>query len=99
MSRYGEPTLIEETVGLVDRSLTGSTQLLILNKFGQRESEGAGFRATIARAIGNGVPVLVGISEAQLPAFLEFAGNDAPVLPARLDDVLGWCRKTGLGSH
>ena len=47
---------LEEAVGLVDRSMNESTQFLILNKFGSRESEGAGFRATIARAIASGTP-------------------------------------------
>ena len=83
---------LEEAVGLVDRSMNESTQFLILNKFGSRESEGAGFRATIARAIASGTPVLVGISAAHRAAFAEFTGHGGHVLPARVDDVLEWCR-------
>jgi len=83
---------LEEAAGLVDRSLEGGADVLIVNKFGKREGEGAGFRQTIARAVALGIPVLVGIAEAELPSFESFVGDGADVLPASLDHILAWYR-------
>ncbi len=82
---------LEDVVSLVESSIDESTQILIINKFGKRESEGAGFRQTIARAISLDIPVLVGIGETELSAFESFVGDGDHVLPARVDDVLMWC--------
>jgi len=84
---------LEEAAGLVDRTLDSTIELLILNKFGKREGEGAGFRQTIAHAVALGIPVLVGLSDAERSAFEEFAGDLVPILPAQVDAVLSWCRK------
>ncbi len=83
---------LEDVVGLVDRAIDSSTDVLIINKFGKREGEGAGFRQTIARAIDMDIPVLVGISDAERRAFESFVGGAGQVLPARVDDVLAWYR-------
>ncbi|MEM7120429.1 MAG: DUF2478 domain-containing protein [Pseudomonadota bacterium] len=81
---------LEDVVGLVDRAIESTTDVLIINKFGKREGEGAGFRQTIARAIDLNIPVLVGINEAERQTFESFVGGAGHVLPARLDDVLLW---------
>lgn len=83
---------LEEAAGLVDRSLDDATDILIVNKFGKREGEGAGFRQAIAHAVALEVPVLVGIGEAERSAFENFVGDAARVLPARVNDILSWYR-------
>lgn len=83
---------LEDVVGLVDGSLDEATDVLIINKFGKREGEGAGFRQTITRAIDLDVPVLVGIGEAEREAFESFVGGAGQVLPPRVDDILVWYR-------
>lgn len=84
---------LEDVVGLVDEALAHAPRLLILNKFGAQECEGAGFRQTIARAVSDGVPVLVGVNEPHREAFESFAGGEVHVLPPRVDAILEWCRE------
>lgn len=83
---------LEEAAGLVERSLDETTDILIVNKFGKREGEGAGFRHTIAHAVALGIPVLVGIAEAERASFESYVGDSADVLPAGLDQILAWYR-------
>lgn len=82
---------LEDAVGLVDRWLGPATELLIVNKFGKREGEGAGFRQTIARALENGIPVLLGAGEGVRPALEAFLGGTFDTLPEDVDAILAWC--------
>ncbi len=82
---------LEQTVFEVDRRLAGA-ELLIVNKFGKRESEGKGLVPVIAAALGEGLPVLVGVNGLNLPTFLAFCDNQATPLPADPDQVVEWCR-------
>ncbi|MBT6206119.1 MAG: DUF2478 domain-containing protein [Rhodospirillaceae bacterium] len=86
---------LEDVVALVDQRLDASTDLLILNKFGKREAEGAGFRQTIGHAIELGVPVIVAVNPAQRGALSDFAGDDLEYLPENLNAILNWCRRKG----
>jgi len=83
----------EEAVGLATCLLrAGGADLLMLNKFGLGEAEGRGFRALIAAALGEGVPVLTGVSETHRAAFETFAGGMATHLAPEQDAILDWCR-------
>jgi len=82
---------LEDAVNRVDRSLDDHTQLLVINKFGKRESEGAGFRQTIARAVELGIPVLLGIGATERAALETYIGEDLIVLPEDADTILAWC--------
>ena len=84
---------LEQTVFEVERRLHGA-DLLIVNKFGKRESEGKGLVPVIAAAVGNGTPVLLGVNGLNLPLFLAFCEGQANALPADLDQVVDWCRKS-----
>ncbi len=86
-----DPDGLETAVGLVESTLTPLPRLLILNKFGNAEIEGRGFRALIGTALGQGVPVLLGVKRANLPGFGDFAGGLATRLPADPGAVLDWC--------
>jgi len=83
---------LEQTVFEVERRLDGA-DLLIINKFGKRESEGKGLIPVIAAAVGHGTPVLVGVNGLNLPLFLAFCDGQAKALPADLDLVVTWCQK------
>lgn len=83
---------LEQAVFHVEAALSGQVDLLIINKFGKRESEGRGFRAVIADALQRGIPVLVGVSEIADGDFRRFAHDLAEDLPDDADVVLDWCR-------
>lgn len=83
----------EGAVGLaMARLQAGDADLVVINKFGLSEAEGRGFRALIAAALGQGVPVLSGVSETHRAAFEAFADGMATCLPPEEDAVLNWCR-------
>jgi len=89
----------EEAAGLLGSRLEASgADLVLLNKFGLSEAEGRGFRGLIAEALGCGVPVLTGVSDAHRAAFELFAGGMATHLPSEEDAVLAWCRAAVAGA-
>lgn len=83
---------MERAVGLATARLEAEgADLFVLNKFGQREAEGGGFRALIAEALGRDIPVLIGVTQAHRAAFEQFSGDMAAVLPADEQALLDWC--------
>jgi nucleoside-triphosphatase THEP1 len=62
---------------LVDSSLQGPVDLLLVNKFGKEEAEGRGLRGTVARAVELGIPVVIGVPRRNLDAFRAFCGDIA----------------------
>ncbi len=88
------PAAIAEAVGTVEASLDGQKpDVFVLNKFGPEEAEGRGFRAAIAAALEQDIPVLVGMSggEANKAAFAEFTAEMADTLPPTVDGIVAWC--------
>lgn len=62
-------------IQLASAALLGTPDLLVLNKFGKTEVEGGGFRALIAEAIQQGVPVLIAVPYRNLDSWRAFAGQ------------------------
>lgn len=86
-----DPNALEEAVGLVDAHMTqGKIDLLVVNKFGKHEAEGRGFRDLIGAALEKGIPVIVGLNEANRSAFLEFADGLAESVLADPDVLTEW---------
>ncbi|MBL8702460.1 MAG: DUF2478 domain-containing protein [Alphaproteobacteria bacterium] len=85
---------LEDAVAAVEASLQGPVDLLILNKFGQREADGHGFRAVIGAALARDIPVLLGLPLAQRAAFDRFAAGLAEALPPDATSILDWCRRS-----
>ncbi|MCE8515231.1 DUF2478 domain-containing protein [Ruegeria pomeroyi] len=84
---------LELAVGLSTARLASEgAELVVLNKFGLSEAEGRGFRALIAEALSQGVPVLIGVSDAHRAAFAEFAQDLSTTLRPDEDTILAWCR-------
>lgn len=81
---------LETVAGLVESSVEQILDVVIINKFGSRESEGGGFRQAILRALDQGVPVLVGLSRPHLEGWLAFAGDCGVTLPQDSEAVAGW---------
>jgi hypothetical protein len=64
-----------QTVSEIELALHDDPSLVVLNKFGKVEAEGMGMRDLIARAIGMGIPVIIGVPARNLCAWREFAGE------------------------
>ncbi|MBK1634823.1 DUF2478 domain-containing protein [Rhodovulum adriaticum] len=88
-----DPEAIEHAVVEVEKRLYGPADIFLLNKFGQHEAEGHGFRDTIARALDRGLPVLMGIGRFNIEAFDAFAGGMAEYLSPKPEAIRAWCRE------
>lgn len=72
----------------VGAKLAGA-ELVILPKFGRQEAAGRGFRAVIAQAVADGLPVLLHVPSEQRDDFARFCGDMAErIAPERLGE---WC--------
>lgn len=81
---------LETAVEHVSRSVGCGADLMIINKFGRHEAEGRGFRAVIAAALEQGLPVLVGLNALNREAFDKFSGGLAIELAPDVGTILNW---------
>lgn len=81
------PAALEAAVADLSSRVEGA-QVLVLNKFGVHEAAGRGFRGVIAEALGQGVPVLIGVASKNRAAFDAFAGDLADAVEE--DGVPDW---------
>ncbi|AHB49122.1 3-dehydroquinate dehydratase [Hyphomicrobium nitrativorans NL23] len=89
---------LEDSVGLATASLDPATRLVIVNRFGKRETDGRGFRSMIESAVAMDVAVLVGVKQVHLDAWKRFVGDEPLMLPHERDRILAWC-KDAVGSE
>lgn len=82
---------LEECVGLSLSALDKETDLVVVNRFGKRETEGHGFRQLIEEAVLLGVPALVGLNRAHLDSWQVFVGEEPVLLPPKPEAVARWC--------
>lgn len=88
---------LEDSVGLAVSSLDPDTKLVVINRFGKRETEGHGFRSMIENAVVLDVPILVGVKRMHLDAWTRFVGEEPLLLPPNQDDILRWCETAASG--
>ena len=94
-----DPSALEAAVGLVETSFAEGADLLIVSKFGKHEAEGRGFRALVAEAVAREIPVLVGLSGLNEPAFKDYAGGLATELAPCLEELLTWLEVKNIGAE
>lgn len=73
--------------GALDKNI----DLLIVNRFGKRESEGRGFCCLIERAIELDIPVLTVVRNASVQAWFDYGGDWVMTLPVSECDIRQWC--------
>lgn len=81
---------LEGAVADTEAALARGADLLLINKFGKHEAEGRGFRAAIATALEQDIPVLVGVNKLNRDAFEDFCGEAAEELPADTAAISAW---------
>lgn len=93
-----DPRGLADISHCITDAIAAKVDLIVINKFGRAESEGAGLLSCIADAISVGVPVLTTVREPYLDAWGLFHGGLARDLPPRLDAILHWhdvvCRRS-----
>lgn len=81
---------LEMVAGLVESSVGQNLDVVIINKFGKRESEGAGLLQVIVQFLEQDIPVLAGLSRPNLHGWLAFTGEYGVTLPQDHEAVAGW---------
>lgn len=84
-----------EAAALLIKALAEKPDLLVLNKFGKMEAEGAGLRDVLARAVEEGVPVVVGVPFRNLDQWRAFAGDLAEECPVETNRIQRWVSSRG----
>jgi nucleoside-triphosphatase THEP1 len=70
---------LETAVGWVEASIVASVDVVLLNKFGKREAEGAGLRPAIAAAVALDIPVIAGLAPENREAWDVFCGSEGRI--------------------
>ena len=84
-------TLSESSVAL-RRAIAAPVDLLVVEKFGEREQLGEGLADDILRAMSDGIPTLVAVPNSAEPKWTEFTGGLSANLTTDLSDLENWWR-------
>ena len=85
-----DPDGLERAVALATSRVAEGVDAVIVNKFGNHEADGRGFRDLIGTALAENIPVVVGVTATSLPAFLAFADGLAERLPCDAKRLGDW---------
>lgn len=88
--------ILAEAAALLDRALDEKPDVLVLNKFGKTEAEGAGLRDVLAKAVDLDVPIVVGVPFRNIDQWRVFAGDMAEECLAEPSYVQCWLEMRGL---
>ena len=91
--------VLAEAAGLLSTALDEKLDVLVLNKFGKTEAEGAGLRDALARAVTAGVPAIVGVPYRNLDQWRAFAGELAAETTLEASTVWSWLASHRIGSR
>ena len=81
---------LTEAAKRVDTALEAGAQILMINRFGQSESDGWGLRGTIELGIELGLPIIVGVRRTYVAPWHEFHGGLATSLAFDGNAIANW---------
>ena len=84
--------VLAQAIAQVEASLRDGLDILVLNKFGKQEAEGRGLRDTIATAVQEGIPVVVGLNHDYEAAWRQFCGSEGQILAADRFAIMWWLK-------
>ena len=78
------------TSGIIDKAISDAVDLVVVEKFGEHEQNGKGLIDEIMQTIVAGIPLLISVPEAALPAWQERSGELGDVLPFTEEAFRQW---------
>lgn len=75
-------------------ALDESPDLVVCNRFGKLESEGAGFSAELLEILSRDIPFLTVVSHHLVDEWQRFTGGEAALLPPSREAVEAWLERT-----
>lgn len=87
-----QSVLIESSV-VLRRAIAAKVDLLVVEKFGEREQLGEGLADDIMAAMSEGIPVLVAVPATAIEKWKKFTGGLGDTLPSELSSLRDWWQK------
>jgi len=81
---------LAETSGIINKAIDDAVDLVVVEKFGEHEQNGKGLIDEIMQTIVAGIPLLISVPEAALPAWQERSGELGDVLPFTEEAFRQW---------
>jgi nucleoside-triphosphatase THEP1 len=78
------------TSGIISKAIGDAVDLVVVEKFGEHEQNGKGLIDEILQTIVAGIPLLISVPEAALPAWQERTGELGDVLPFTEEAFRQW---------
>jgi uncharacterized protein len=88
--------LLAETSSVLLEAMNTNADLLIIEKFGEREQDGRGLAEEIVSAALSGIPTLVAVPASALETWNEFTGRLGVLLPHDTESLWDWWPKWNL---
>lgn len=85
------PSGLAEASGWLREAIERRVDVLVVNRFGRQEAEGAGLLNEIAAAIMAEIPVVVAVDEDLLSAWQAFLGEAPVALAPDAERIASWC--------
>ena len=81
---------LAETTGIIQDAINDRLDLVVVEKFGELEQNGKGLIDEILQTIAEGIPLLISVPEAALPAWQDWSGELGSVLPFTEEAFQQW---------
>jgi nucleoside-triphosphatase THEP1 len=81
---------LAETSGIIGKAIDDAVDLVVVEKFGEHEQKGKGLIDEVLQTIVAGIPLLISVPEAALPAWQERTGDLGDVLPFTEEAFRQW---------
>jgi nucleoside-triphosphatase THEP1 len=91
-----DPQALAEAAGLLRAGLASEVDLVIINKFGRMESEGAGLIEEIGAAFAADLPMIVGVPQRFRAAWEAFSGGADEALVLSHEALDAWWKRIAL---
>lgn len=91
---------LAEAAAWLREAVEAKPDMLFVNRFGRQESSGRGLLDEIGAAVAAGIPIVIAVSTACLPAWRAFAGTESVLVAVDADRIVTWSLEApGLGNH
>lgn len=88
-----DQSVLTESSVVLRRAIAAKVDLLVVEKFGEREQLGEGLADDIMAAMSEGIPVLVAVPAAATEKWKKFTGGLGDMLPLDLVSLQNWWQK------
>lgn len=89
-------SVLTESSTALRRAIDDRVDILIVEKFGEREQLGEGLSDDILAAMAEGIPVLVAVPAAAIEIWNDFTGGLADLLPSEMSALQRWWQRDNL---